>query len=113
MVSQKQSEARFAHRRPRCNHDEILFLKARSQRIQAPKSRRHARDDQIAMLDGFGLFQYPFRRMLDVFEALANPLIGQSEDGVLGMIENVLRLVFFSKSLGGNFVSSMNQLSKQ
>ena len=50
------------------------------------------------MFNRLGFFEHSFSRMLDVFEALANALVGQSKDCVLSMIENVLRLVFLFQS---------------
>src|SRR5437868_13124996 len=51
--------------------------------------------------------------MLVVFEALTNALISQSEDLVLGMIENILRFVFFFKGFSGNLFGGLNQLTQQ
>jgi hypothetical protein len=45
--------------------------------------------------------------MLDVFETLSNSLVSQSEDRVLSMIENVLRLVLFFKRFGGDLVRDL------
>ena len=113
VLRQRQRETRLTHRRSRGDHHEILLLQAGSQRIKAAKPGRDAGDHQIAMLDGLGLFQYALSRMLDVFKALANAFISQREDGVLGMIEDVLRLVLFFQRLSRNFVRDPYELAQQ
>ena len=51
--------------------------------------------------------------MLDVLETLANTLVRQSEDCVLSVIENILRLVLLFKRFGGNLICDLNKLSQQ
>ena len=87
-------------------------MQARGQRIQAAKPCRHAGYDQVTMLNGFRFFQHAFGRMLDVFESLANALVGQSKDCLFRMIENVLRLVFFFQSFGRDLLGSFYELTK-
>ena len=65
------------------------------------------------MLDRFGLFQHALGRMLDVLEPLANALVGQRKNRVLGVIEDVLRLVFFFECLAGDLVCDFDQLAQQ
>ena len=106
-------ETRFTHRRSRGDHHEILLLQSGSQRVKSAKAGGDAGHNQIAMLHGFGLFQHALRRMFDVLKALANPFVSQREDRVLGMIENVLRLVFFFQRLAGDFVGDLDELSQK
>ena len=42
------------------------------------------------MFYSFGFFQHPLCRFLNVLKSLANSLISQSEDRMLGVIEDVL-----------------------
>src|SRR5437588_4934576 len=51
--------------------------------------------------------------MLDVFEALTNALISQSEDRMLSMIENILWLIFFFKGFSGDLFRRLNELTQQ
>ena len=113
VLGQGQRQTGFAHRRPRRDYHQILLLKTRSQRVKPAKSRGHAGNHHVAMLDGFGFFQHAFRRMLDVLETLANALIGQRKNRVLGVIQNVLRLVFFFQGLGADLVRDLDQLPQQ
>ena len=68
--------------------------------IQPTKSRGYTRHDHIAVLNGLGFFQHAFGRMLDVLETLTNALISQRKNRMLGVIQNVLRFVFFFQGLG-------------
>src|SRR5207237_8316054 len=90
-----------------------LFLKARGQRIEIAKAGRHPGNYQITMLDFFRFLQNAFSGMLNVFKSLSNSLISQCEDGVFGMIQNVLRLIFFFQSFYSDLFGSLNQLTKQ
>ena len=113
MLRERQRQTGLAHRWTRRNYNEILFLKARSQRIQPAKASGHAGHYQVAVLHGLRLFQNAFGRMLDMFEALPNPLIRQGKDRVLGVIENVLRLVLFFQSFRSDFIRDLNELPQQ
>ena len=48
-----------------------------------------------------------------MFEALPNPLIRQRKNRVLGVIENILRLVFFFQRFRSDFIRDLNELSQQ
>ena len=52
------------------------------------------------MFDGLCFFQDPLGRVFDVLKTLANSFISQREDCVLGVIEDVLRLIFFFQRFG-------------
>jgi hypothetical protein len=65
------------------------------------------------MFDGFGLFQHAFRGVLDVLEALADALVGQGENRMLGMIQNVLWLISFFEGLGADLAGDLDELTKQ
>ncbi len=100
MLRECQRQTRFTHRRPRGDHDKVLLLQARSQRIERAKSRSDASYHQVAVLNRLGLFQHALGGVLDVLE-------------MLGMIENVLRLVFFFQRLAGDLVCDFDELPQK
>ncbi len=65
------------------------------------------------MLDGLGFLQNPFSRVLNVFKTLTNAFVGQRKNCVLGVIQNVLWLVFFFQGFGADLVGDFDQLPQQ
>ena len=65
------------------------------------------------MFYSFGFFQHPLCRFLNVLKSLANSLISQSEDRMLGVIENVLWFILLFQSFGGDFVRDVHTLAEQ
>ena len=83
-------------------------------RVEGAKSCSDASYYHVAMLNRLGLFQHPLGRMLDVLETLANARSsGEGKDRMLGVIQNVLWLVFFVQRFAGDLVCDFDQLRKR
>src|SRR5260370_41975395 len=65
------------------------------------------------MLDGFGFFQHALCRVLDMLEALTNAFVGERKNRMLGVIQNVLRFIFFFQRLSGYLVCDLDQLTQE
>jgi len=62
------------------------------------------------MLDCLSFLEHAFRRFLDVLKTLTDALVGERKDRLLGMIQDVLRLVFLLQGLGAYLARHFDEL---
>ena len=89
-----QHQARLPHRRPGRDDDQVRGLEAGRQLVEIGEAGRHAGDQLLARVQLLDGVEARLRQVAQRDEAVAHLVVGDREDGVLGLIEDDVGFLF-------------------
>ena len=113
MLRDVEHEARLAHRRPGGDDDEVRGLKARRHLVQVDEAGRYSGDELLVRVQFLDRVEASLREIAQRYEPVADLVVGDCEDRVLGLIENRVGFLFCVVGRGEDLVGRKDQVSER
>ena len=113
MLRDVQHQAGLAHRGPRGHDHEVGRLQPRGHLVEIGEAGGHAGDELLARVQLLDRLEARLRQVAQRDEAVAHLVVGDREDGVLGLVEDDVGVLFGFVRGRENLVRRENQVPER